>query len=182
MPSGATTNWPGRDLHALGHEIVVRRRQRERQQDGNRQRRRGFARSRLGLCLGQGSLCWFRRRINDSAAHSSLLARAPFIRVDSGIASLAEDSRRRPDIWGRLTSARRSRAGSLISAVERQLAANTAEAYERDISQFLAFFAGKLNKLPDMKQLLALQARDVRALSCGAARRRRRQPEPVADV
>ena len=57
----------------------------------------------------------------------------------------------------------------LISAVERQLAANTAEAYSRDISQFLAFLAGKLNKLPDMKQLLALQARDVRAFL--AARR-----------
>ena len=53
--------------------------------------------------------------------------------------------------------------------VERQLAANTAEAYARDISQFLAFLAGHLNKLPDMKQLLALQARDVRAFL--AARR-----------
>jgi integrase/recombinase XerC len=53
--------------------------------------------------------------------------------------------------------------------VERQLAANTAEAYERDVSQFLAFLAGKLNKLPDMKQLLALQARDVRGFL--AARR-----------
>ena len=54
-------------------------------------------------------------------------------------------------------------------SVERQLAANTAEAYERDISQFLAFLAGHLNRLPDMKQLLALQARDVRAFL--AARR-----------
>ena len=54
-------------------------------------------------------------------------------------------------------------------AVERQLAANTAEAYERDISQFLTFIAGHLNRLPDMKQLLALQARDVRAFL--AARR-----------
>jgi integrase/recombinase XerC len=53
--------------------------------------------------------------------------------------------------------------------VERQLAANTAEAYQRDISQFLAFLAGHLNRLPDMKQLLALQARDVRAFL--AARR-----------
>ncbi len=53
--------------------------------------------------------------------------------------------------------------------VERQLAANTAEAYERDISQFLAFLAGHFNRLPDMKQLLALQARDVRAFL--AARR-----------
>ncbi len=57
----------------------------------------------------------------------------------------------------------------LISAIERQLAANTAEAYSRDISQFLAFLAGKLNKLPDMKELLALQARDVRGFL--AARR-----------
>ena len=54
-------------------------------------------------------------------------------------------------------------------AVERQLAVNTAEAYERDISQFLAFLAQHLNRLPDMKQLLALQARDVRAFL--AARR-----------
>ena len=53
--------------------------------------------------------------------------------------------------------------------VERQLAANTAEAYERDISQFLAFLAGHFNRLPDMKHLLALQARDVRAFL--AARR-----------
>ena len=54
-------------------------------------------------------------------------------------------------------------------SVERQFAANTAEAYERDISQFLAFLAGHLNRLPDMKQLLVLQARDVRAFL--AARR-----------
>ena len=53
--------------------------------------------------------------------------------------------------------------------VERQLAANTAEAYERDISQFLAFIAATHNKLPDMKQLIALSARDVRAFL--AARR-----------
>jgi len=53
--------------------------------------------------------------------------------------------------------------------VERQLAVNTAEAYERDISQFLAFLARKLNRLPDMKQLLALEARDVRGFL--AARR-----------
>ncbi|HSD93666.1 MAG TPA: tyrosine recombinase XerC [Methyloceanibacter sp.] len=54
-------------------------------------------------------------------------------------------------------------------AVERQLATNTAEAYARDISQFLTFLAGHFNKLPDMKQLLALKARDVRAFL--AARR-----------
>jgi integrase/recombinase XerC len=54
-------------------------------------------------------------------------------------------------------------------SVERQLAANTAEAYARDISQFLTFLAGHLNKLPDMKQLLGLKARDVRAFL--AARR-----------
>jgi integrase/recombinase XerC len=53
--------------------------------------------------------------------------------------------------------------------IERQLAPKTAEAYERDISQFLAFLARHLNRLPDMKQLLALQARDVRAFL--AARR-----------
>lgn len=54
-------------------------------------------------------------------------------------------------------------------AVERQLSTNTAEAYARDLSQFLAFLALHLNKLPDMKQLLALKARDVRAFL--AARR-----------
>jgi integrase/recombinase XerC len=53
--------------------------------------------------------------------------------------------------------------------VERQLAANTAEAYARDLSQFLAFLAVHFNKLPDMKQLLALKARDMRAFL--AARR-----------
>ena len=52
---------------------------------------------------------------------------------------------------------------------ERQLAAKTSEAYERDVSQFLAFLAVHLNRLPDMPQLLALQARDVRAFL--AARR-----------
>ena len=52
---------------------------------------------------------------------------------------------------------------------ERQLAAKTAEAYERDVSQFLAFLAVHFNRLPDMPQLLALQARDVRAFL--AARR-----------
>ncbi len=48
-------------------------------------------------------------------------------------------------------------------ANERQLAAKTSEAYGRDIGQFLTFLAGHLNRLPDMPQLLALQARDVRA-------------------
>ena len=43
------------------------------------------------------------------------------------------------------------------------------EAYDRDISQFLALLADHLNRLPDMKQLLALQARDVRGFL--AARR-----------
>jgi integrase/recombinase XerC len=53
--------------------------------------------------------------------------------------------------------------------IERQLAARTAEAYARDLSQFLAFLAVHFNRLPDMKQLLALKARDVRAFL--AARR-----------
>ena len=52
---------------------------------------------------------------------------------------------------------------------ERQLAAKTSEAYERDVSQFLAFLAVHFNRLPDMPQLLGLQARDVRAFL--AARR-----------
>jgi integrase/recombinase XerC len=54
-------------------------------------------------------------------------------------------------------------------ATERQLAANTSEAYGRDIGQFLAFLAKHLNRLPDMKQLLSLSSRDVRAFL--AARR-----------
>jgi integrase/recombinase XerC len=54
-------------------------------------------------------------------------------------------------------------------SIERQLAANTSEAYARDITQFLAFLAGKLNELPEMTDLLALQARDVRGFL--AARR-----------
>lgn len=52
---------------------------------------------------------------------------------------------------------------------ERQLAAKTSEAYERDVSQFLAFLSVHFNRLPDMPHLLALQARDVRAFL--AARR-----------
>jgi len=48
-------------------------------------------------------------------------------------------------------------------ANERQLADKTSEAYGRDIGQFLTFLASHLNRLPDMPQLLALQARDVRA-------------------
>ena len=45
--------------------------------------------------------------------------------------------------------------------VERQLSANTSEAYERDISQFLSFLAGHLNRLPTLPQVNALAARDV---------------------
>jgi integrase/recombinase XerC len=52
---------------------------------------------------------------------------------------------------------------------ERQLAAKTAEAYSRDVSQFLAFLAVHLDRMPDMKHLLALQARDLRGFL--AARR-----------
>ena len=47
--------------------------------------------------------------------------------------------------------------------VERQLSANTSEAYARDLSQFLSFLAGHLNRLPTLPQLNALAARDVRA-------------------
>jgi integrase/recombinase XerC len=52
---------------------------------------------------------------------------------------------------------------------ERQLAAKTEEAYGRDIRQFLAFLAEHFGRAPDMKQLLGLTARDVRAFL--AARR-----------
>jgi len=48
-------------------------------------------------------------------------------------------------------------------AVERQFSANTSEAYARDLSQFLAFLAGHLNRLPTLPQLEALAARDIRA-------------------
>jgi len=54
-------------------------------------------------------------------------------------------------------------------STERQLAAKTSEAYERDIGQFLTFLARHFNRLPDMNRLLALSARDVRAFL--AARR-----------
>jgi integrase/recombinase XerC len=48
-------------------------------------------------------------------------------------------------------------------SVERQLAANTSEAYRRDIAQFLGFLARHLNRLPNLPQLAALSARDFRA-------------------
>ncbi len=54
-------------------------------------------------------------------------------------------------------------------STERQLAGNTSEAYARDLGQFLAFLASHFNRLPDMKLLLSLSARDVRAFL--AARR-----------
>jgi integrase/recombinase XerC len=52
---------------------------------------------------------------------------------------------------------------------ERQLSDKTAKAYARDVGQFLAFLADHFNVLPDMRRLLSLQARDVRAFL--AARR-----------
>ena len=48
-------------------------------------------------------------------------------------------------------------------SVERQFAANTCEAYARDLSQFLAFLAAHLNRLPTLRHLDALAARDIRA-------------------
>jgi integrase/recombinase XerC len=54
-------------------------------------------------------------------------------------------------------------------AMERQLSRNTEQAYRRDIGQFLSFLATHFNRQPDMKKLLALSARDVRAFL--AARR-----------
>src|SRR5262249_59200475 len=48
-------------------------------------------------------------------------------------------------------------------STERQLAAKTSEAYERDIGQFLTFLAWQFNRLPDMNRLLALSARGLRA-------------------
>jgi integrase/recombinase XerC len=54
-------------------------------------------------------------------------------------------------------------------AIERHLSAKTVEAYARDVRQFVGFRANQLHRLPDMDQLLALSARDVRAFL--AARR-----------
>jgi integrase/recombinase XerC len=48
-------------------------------------------------------------------------------------------------------------------SVERQLSANTSEAYARDVGQFLGFLADHLNQLPTLPQLSALSARDIRA-------------------
>jgi integrase/recombinase XerC len=48
-------------------------------------------------------------------------------------------------------------------SVERQLSANTSEAYTRDVGQFLSFLADHLNRLPTLPQLSALSARDIRA-------------------
>jgi integrase/recombinase XerC len=53
--------------------------------------------------------------------------------------------------------------------IERQLAAKTSEAYARDLGQFLTHLAGELNRLPVMKDLLGLKARDFRSFL--AARR-----------
>jgi integrase/recombinase XerC len=48
-------------------------------------------------------------------------------------------------------------------SVERQLSANTSEAYARDVGQFLGFLADHLKRLPTLPQLSALSARDIRA-------------------
>ena len=55
-------------------------------------------------------------------------------------------------------------------STERQLSANTSEAYARDISQFLAFLAAHLNRLPDMTQLLGLERAGRACVSRGAAK------------
>jgi integrase/recombinase XerC len=47
-------------------------------------------------------------------------------------------------------------------SVERQLSGNTSEAYGRDLAQFLGHVAGELNRLPALRDLLELKARDFR--------------------
>jgi integrase/recombinase XerC len=48
-------------------------------------------------------------------------------------------------------------------AVERQLSANTSEAYARDLGQFCLFMASHLNRPPALADLSGLSARDIRA-------------------
>jgi len=62
------------------------------------------------------------------------------------------------------------RAHLVALATERRYAANTVEAYGRDIRQFLAFLAEHLGEPPDAAAIAALPARDLRAFL--AARRR----------
>ena len=104
-----------RDLHAFGHEIVVRRGQRQRQHDGYRRGRFGFRRSRLGLCLGQRTLFSFSLGLT---THQRIVAcsraRRSFASISRGSPAWRKTPNH-PDIWGRLTSRRRSKAGLLTS-------------------------------------------------------------------
>jgi len=70
-----------------------------------------------------------------------------------------------PDVQGAVN------AWLVYLMTERQLATHTVDAYCRDLSQFLAFLTGHFDQTPDLKLLLSLSARDVRAFL--AARRAR---------
>lgn len=62
-----------------------------------------------------------------------------------------------PDLAGAIAAWRSHLSG------ERRMAANTLEAYGRDVGQFLAFLTGHQGKVPDLALMSALRTADLRA-------------------
>ena len=153
---------PRLDARSFRHEIVVRCGQRERQHDGNRDGRRGSA----------SWSAWSWSRLWSEASRlvrRGLTTQIPIVALRHARLGAFKDVgawRKKASHPGYMGSPYvREAVEDWLAYIgtERQLAAKTSEAYERDISQFLAFLAVHFNRLPDMPQLLALQARDVRA-------------------